>query len=140
MEQANASFLRYRGPPILPSSEVVYVIHPYRITRLFRKGLAPEDLNQRTYDHSPANLRAVLSNVADLGTVLIRSDVTGTGPDYPNCWARSTAFAYGEYLKTIKKQFAAVTETFGIAASLIGADKHTSGEFEERVWAQSWSA
>ncbi|KAL8885614.1 MAG: hypothetical protein Q9192_006617, partial [Flavoplaca navasiana] len=55
MEEANkgdkpvASLLRYRGPPILPSSEVVYVVHPYLTTRLYRKGPAPQDLDQRNY-------------------------------------------------------------------------------------------
>lgn len=50
MEEGNASFLRYRGPPILPSSEVVYIVHPYRTTQLFQKGLAPQELDQRDYD------------------------------------------------------------------------------------------
>ncbi len=44
------SFLRYRGPPILQSCEVVYVVHPYLTARLFRKGVAPQNLNQRNYD------------------------------------------------------------------------------------------
>ncbi|KAL8751503.1 MAG: hypothetical protein Q9199_006375 [Rusavskia elegans] len=127
-----ACFLRHRGPPILPFSEVVYVVHPYLTTRIFSKDTAPEDLSQRSFDHSPANLRAVPSNVAALGTIFIRSQVTGEGPDYKNCWARSTAWAHAKYLKMIEKQYDAVSESIGNAVSLIGADKHRNGEFEER--------
>ncbi|KAL8837204.1 MAG: hypothetical protein Q9176_005835 [Flavoplaca citrina] len=154
MEKANkgdkpvASLLRYRGPPILPASVVVYVVHPYLTTRLYQKGLAPQDLDQRNYDricrafngddvsNSPANLRAVPSNVADLGTIFTRSHVTGNGPDYKNCWARSTAWAHAEFLKIIEKQYDVVSESIGNAVSLIGADKHRNGEFEERFWAE----
>lgn len=45
-----ACFLRHRGPPILPFSEVVYVVHPYLMTHIFSKGTAPEDLSQRNFD------------------------------------------------------------------------------------------
>ncbi|KAI4277787.1 MAG: hypothetical protein L6R38_005370 [Xanthoria sp. 2 TBL-2021] len=129
-----ACFLRHRGPPILPFSEVVYVVHPYLMTHIFSKGTAPEDLSQRNFDriYSPANLRAVPSNVAALGRLFVRSHVTGDGPNYKNCWARSTAWAHAKYLKIIEKQYDAVSESIGNAVSLIGANKHTNGEFEER--------
>ncbi|KAL8884037.1 MAG: hypothetical protein Q9192_006939 [Flavoplaca navasiana] len=119
MEEANASFLRYRGPPILPSSEVVYIVHPYLTTQLYQKGLAPQDLDQRKYDRI---CRAF-------------SGDDGNGPDYPNCWARSTAWAHGEFLKIIEKQHDAVSDSIGNAVSLIGADKHRNGEFQERFFA-----
>ncbi|KAL9626279.1 MAG: hypothetical protein Q9204_007432, partial [Flavoplaca sp. TL-2023a] len=60
----------------------------------------------------------------------------GNGPDYKNCWARSTAWAHAEFLKIIEKQYDAVSESIGNAVSLIGADKHRDGEFEERFWTE----
>ncbi|KAL8850771.1 MAG: hypothetical protein Q9221_004269 [Calogaya cf. arnoldii] len=41
-----AKFLRYRGPPILPHSEVVYVVHPFETTQIYATDAPPEGVEQ----------------------------------------------------------------------------------------------
>ncbi len=50
MTKNHPSFLRHCGPPILPSCEVVYVVHPTTIALICGRDTPPEGIDQRAWD------------------------------------------------------------------------------------------
>ncbi|KAI4181260.1 MAG: hypothetical protein LQ346_006827 [Caloplaca aetnensis] len=71
---------------------------------------------------SPANLRAVPSNIAAFSTMMLRFQVTGKGPNYASCWARSTAWGYGAYQTAMEAQYEVVSASLGDAMEYISND------------------
>ncbi|KAL8636682.1 MAG: hypothetical protein Q9226_009225 [Calogaya cf. arnoldii] len=71
--------------------------------------------------------------MAALGTMMMRYNTTGEGPNYKGCWARSTVWGYNQYLKIIEKQYEAVTESVGNAVKLICTENGIQ-RFEAQFW------